>query len=128
MPLSNFMTTTATTYRRPLPDATTGKRGNATIYLENVKITPVMLPSNARLFDARQAGGLDGTSVWNFETFTESHQHTKETVTITELPDIRQNDLITIDGIQYTVKRAAPEGITSSFGQTLNIYLDLDND
>lgn len=126
MPLKDFMTATASTYRRPVQDAK-GKRGDHVLYLENVKVVPVMLPQASGQHNARQASGLDGTSVFSHGTYTESHEHDKEGAPVTEMPDIRASDLVVVNGITYSVKRAALEGITSMFGQTLYVYMDLDN-
>ncbi|MEO0595070.1 MAG: hypothetical protein AAF126_03070 [Chloroflexota bacterium] len=127
MTLSAFMTTTATTKRRSDPAAVTGIIGDHVAYLSGVKVTPVMLPSAKGEHNAMGVSGFDGTSVYSFETFTESHAHTKDGISVTELPDIRANDLITIDGIEYTVKQARRETLTSAFGATLYIYLSEDN-
>ncbi len=126
MSLKAMMTSTATTTRHPAPDMN-GKIGARATWLEDVKVTPVMLASASGQHYARQASGFDGTSVYQYEAYTESHEHTEDSVTVTQLPDIRQSDLITIDGLTYVVKRAAIDTPTSSFGKTLYLYLDLDS-
>ena len=126
MSLKRLMTATAMTTRHPAPDVD-GKIGTRTTWLENVKITPVMLASASGQHYARQASGFDGTSVYQYETYTESHEHTEDSSTVTQLPDIRQSDLLTVDGLTYVVKRAAIDTPTTSFGKTLYLYLDLDS-
>lgn len=122
------MTETATT-RRYNYDSTTGKSGSRVTYLENVKVTPVMLAdqsgNNAQQVNTVQ--GMPGVAYYHAETYTESHEHTKNSVTVTELPDIRENDEITIDSTVYIVRRAATDTLTSSFGQTLYVYLEESN-
>lgn len=124
MPLLHFMTETATTQRRTAPSG--GIVGSYATYLEALKVMPVQLPSATGQHDTMSVSGLDNFT-FEFVTYTESHAHTKSSNPVTELPDIRENDKITIDSIAYTVKRAATESLTSGYGKTLYIYLDRDN-
>ena len=128
MPLANFMSAIATTERLPAPDGN-GKIGARATWLEDVNVTPVMLnPEKSRTAQrATTVSGLPGVSVYVAETYTESHAHTKDGNPVTELPDIRENDLIIVDGDSYIVRRAAKDTVTSAFGNTLYIYLDEDN-
>lgn len=126
MSLDCFMTATATTKRRPAPDVN-NKIGDRTTYLENVKITPVMLPGAKGEHNSNGIGGGMDNFVYEYEAYTESHAHTKSSSPVTELPDIEENDLITIDSVSYTVRRAAIDTATSAFGKTLYLYLSEDN-
>ena len=123
MPLSNFMTATATTQRATL---TNGKRGDAVTYLQSVKIAPIMLAPTRGMHAIRQAIGLDGTAVQVFETYTEAHTHTKNAASVIELPDIIAGDRLIIDGVTYNVRWAEAETATSGFGKTLIIYFTED--
>ena len=127
MPLRNFMTATATTQRRSAPDATTGKTGGHSTYLQNVLITPVMLAGAKGEHYTVGVSNMDGVFTYAYEAYTESHVHDKDSVEVSELPDIRENDLVAIDSITYVVKRAAIDTATSAFGQTLYLYLDENN-
>ena len=120
MPLSNFMTATATTKR----GAKVGiKFGAATTHLESVKITPIMLPSGPRVDSIRKALGLDGGAVQVFEVYTESHLHTDDSSPVTQVPDIVAGDRLITDGTTYTVRTAEVNSATSGFGQTLIVVL-----
>lgn len=123
-----MMTATATTERLPSPDGN-NKIGARATWLEDVKVTPKMLnPEKGRTAQrATTVAGMSGVTVYVAETYTESHAHIKDGLPVTELPDIRENDLIIIDGESFIVRRAATDTYTSSFGNTLYIYLDEDN-
>lgn len=122
--LKHFMTATATTTRTP---AVSGiKVGDAVTHLENVKVTPVMLSSASGQHAIRQAIGLDGSAVQVFEAYTESHEHTDDSVTVTQVPDIREGDRIIIDGVTYNVRWSQRQTATTSYGQTLMIYMTED--
>lgn len=124
MPLKDFMTTTATTKR--LPAISGGKRGDPVTHLEDVSITPVMLASATGTHAIRQAIGIEGTAIQVFEIYTESHEHTDDSSTVTQLPDIVVGDRVITGGVTYNVRWAEPQAATSSFGQTLIIYLTKD--
>lgn len=125
MPLRNFMTATATTERAPA--MVSGKKGDPVTHLESVKIQPPMLPSAQGQHNIRQAIGLDGSAIQVFETYTESHSHTDDSVTVNQLPDIEEGDRLIEGGVTYVVKWAEPQAGTSSFGKTLMIYMIRDN-
>lgn len=129
MTLSLMMTESATTQRRGAPEGAQDKTGGFATWLENVSLVPVQAPSvrGQQMVQAQTVSGMPGVNTYRFETYTESHTHDKDSVEVTELPDIRENDKITIAGITYIVKRALPDSPTFSFGKTLYIFLDRDN-
>jgi hypothetical protein len=70
--------------------------------------------------------GLEGTAIQIFETYTESHAHTDGGVSVTQVPDIRAGDLITIVGVTYAVRLCEQQPPTTSYGATLLIYITED--
>lgn len=122
MPLRDFMTTTASTTRHPAISG--GKRSTPVTNLTNLKITPVMMSSNVGQHATRMAQGLPKAAVHRFETYTESHTHTDSGVSVTQLPDIREDDRLVVGSITYVVVEAEIQPATSGFGATLLIYLD----
>lgn len=123
MPLKDFMTATATTARGTM---SSGKRGDPTTHLQNVSITPPMLPSATGQHAIKQMIGLEGSAIQVWETYTESHQHTDNSVTVTQIPDIQVDDQLTVSGITYYIHWVEANSATSSFGKTLLIYMSQD--
>lgn len=123
MTLSSMMTASATTKR--LPAISSGKRGAPTTYLESVRITPVMLSNTTGQHQIRQAIGVEAP-VQVFEAYTESHTHSKNSSSVTELPDIVAGDQLVTGGTTYGVRWCEQQPATSSFGATLLIYLTED--
>lgn len=121
MSLKTFMTTTASTTR--LPAKASSKIGDPVTHLQNVKITPLMLPSATGQHMIREITGFDGTFVQFWETYTESHQHTDGGVTVTQIPDIVIGDYLVVSGVTYRVQWAKQQPATSSFGATLLMYV-----
>lgn len=121
MPLRNFMTQTASTTR--LPNKSGGKIGTPVTNLTNLRICPLMLPSATGQHMIRQITGFEGSHVQFWETYTESHQHTDSSVTVTQLPDIVQGDFLVVNGVTYTVEWTEQQPATSSFGATLLLYV-----
>lgn len=124
MTLSQFMTATATTERHPAMSG--GKRSAPTTHLEDVSITPVMLPNAQGQHQIRAAIGLEGTAVQVFEIYTESHEHTDDSSTVDQMPDIEAGDRLVTSGITYVVRWAEQQPATTSFGATLLLYVTED--
>lgn len=123
MPLRHMMTATATTARATM---SSGKKGNTTTHLENVKITPPILPSATGQRAIREMLGLEGAVGQLWETYSESHEHTDNSVTVTQVPDIIAEDRLTVNGTTYYVHWAESNSATFSFGETLVIYMTED--
>ena len=121
MTLSAMMTATATTTRHPARSS--GKIGNPVTHLESVSIVPIMLSSATGQHNIRQMIGLDGTGIQVFETYTESHTHTDDSVSVTQVPDIRAGDKLVTGGVTYHVYWCEQQPATSGFGATLLIYI-----
>lgn len=121
--LLNFMTETATTTRRPAVSDSDGAR---VTNLQAVKICAPMLANAVSAHQVRQMIGLEGTAIQIFETYTESHAHTDGGVSVTQVPDIRAGDLITIVGVTYAVRLCEQQPPTTSYGATLLIYITED--
>lgn len=124
MTLSTFMTATATTTRPPAISG--GKIGDPVTHLENVLVTPVMLSSATGQHNIRQAIGLEGSAVQVFECYTESHEHDDNSVTVTQMPDIKAGDRLAVGGVTYNVRWAEIQPATTSFAATLLLYLTED--
>ena len=122
--LKKMMTATATTTR--FGAMSSGKRGTLSTHLESLKLTPVMLSSAQGQHQIRQAIGLEGTAVQVFETYTEAHAHTDDSVSVNQMPDIRTDDRIVVGGITYAVRWVEQQPATTSYGATLLIYLTED--
>lgn len=125
MPLSDFMTETASTTRNP-PKDVNDMIGDPVTHLESVKVTTRMLPDSRRVEAIRKAVGIEGGVIQMFELYTESHEHTDDSVTVTQVPDIIAGDRVILDGVTYNVRTAEVESPTSSFGQTLIIVITED--
>jgi hypothetical protein len=121
MPLVNFMTQTASTKRHPA--MASGKIDAAVTNLTNLKICPLMLPSATGQHAIRELTGFNGANVQFWETYTESHDHTDSSVSVTQLPDIVQGDLLVVGSTTYVVEWIEQQPATSSFGATLLIYV-----
>lgn len=119
-----MMTTTASTSRQPAMSG--GKRGEPTTNLTNVLLTPPMLSDMKGDHAVRQAIGLEGTAEQLYEAYTESHTHTDSGVSVTQMPDIKAGDRLTVDGVTYNVKWAKVQGLTFGFGKTLMLYITED--
>lgn len=125
--LSLMMTDTATTQRITIDVA--GTSSVPTTHLESVKIVPVMLPDAqtlARIVNTRQGRGKDGTAVNDFETFTEPHAHTEDSLPVNQLPDIIKGDRLISGGITYIVDGSELQPATRSTKTFLNIKLSRD--
>jgi len=122
--LRKVMTDTAITKRTPA--ISSGKVADPVTHLEGVKITPVMLASARGLHSVRQAIGLEGSAVQVYEAYTESHEHTDDDTTVTQLPDIRNGDRLVTGGVTYNVRWAEQQAATLSYGATLLLYLTED--
>lgn len=121
MTLSSMMTATASTQRTI---ARVGSKfGDPVTNLESVSITPLMLVGVRNIQGIRQATGLEGTAVQIWQAYTESHEHTDSSSTVTQIPDIVESDLLISDGITYKVVLAQINPATSSFIATLILYL-----
>jgi hypothetical protein len=113
------MTTTATTQRQVMAS---GKRGNPTTHLEQVKITPVQLPSADGQHNIRKAIGMDTVAVV-YECYTETHEHTDNSVTVNQVPDIQEGDRLIVGSDTYLVRFAEPQPATLSTKSSLRIIL-----
>jgi hypothetical protein len=125
MTLRAFMTSTASTKRAP---AMSGGKISSTFVanLSGVLVTYPNPPENKGQQRVMQAQGLQGSAIHEFECFTESHTHTDSGVSVTQMPDILINDIVTIDNVNYLVKEVGVWGESSSFGKTMYIYMDKD--
>lgn len=124
MTLLSMMTATATTERHPAMAA--GKRGAPTTHLEDVKITPVMLSDAMGMHRIRAAIGLDGTAVQVFEAYTQSHEHTDNDDTVTQMPDIIAGDRVVVGSVEYVVHWAEQQPAGASMPATLLLYMSED--
>jgi hypothetical protein len=120
MPLRNFMTASATTLRATI---SSGKIGAPSAYLTNVLVQPPQLPSAEGQHAVRTMIGLEGSAGQVFAIYTESHTHTQSGGSVTKVPDIEVDDQITVGGVTYYIHWAEVNSATSSFGQTLLIYV-----
>lgn len=124
MALRDMMTTTASTERAAAMSG--GKKGTPVTNLTNLLIfgpNPLAMQGQQ---DVRKALGMDGTAVVIREAFTESHTHTDGGVSVTQMPDIIEGDRLIVGSDIYSVKLGQEWGATSSFGETLHMYLVLD--
>ena len=124
MPLSNFMTATATTTRNPAQVGT--KIGDPVTHLESVKITPIMLPNSTRLDSIKKAIGIDGGAIQVVEAYSELHLHTDDSSPVTQIPDILAGDRLIVDSVTYNVRTAEVDSASTSFGKTLRLVLTED--
>ncbi len=122
--LSFMMTETADTTRNAA--IVSDKIGDPVTHLEDVSITPRMLPDSNRVQSIRQALGMDGTAIQIFEIYTESNTHIDDSVVVTQLPDILAGDRVITGGITYNVRTAEVNPATSSFGDTLILVVTED--
>lgn len=121
MALRDMMTTTASTKRNAAMSG--GKIPKTPVEnLTNLLITPVMLSDMTGNHGFRQALGLEGSSVQLFEAYTESHTHTDGGVSVTQMPDIKNKDLLVVSGVNYLVRFAQIQPATYNFGATLLLY------
>lgn len=122
MTLRLIMTTIVTTQRQIMAS---GKRGNPTTHLENVKITPVQLPSADGQHSIRKAIGME-SSIVVYETYTETHSHTDNSVTVNQVPDIQEGDRLIVGSDTYLVRFAEPQPPLLSVKASLRIVLTKD--
>jgi len=124
MTLLSMMTASADTTR--LPAIVGGKRGDPTTHLESVSITPIMLANTRGQETIRQAIGLEGTAIQLFEAYTQSHTHTDDSASVTQMPDIIVGDRLVVGGVTYNVRWVEQQPATSGFAATLILYLTED--
>lgn len=112
---------TCTTQRR---GAISGiKTGDFAANLSACRIVSPMLLDAQTAQGVSKLIGLDSSSVQIFQCFSERHTHTDSATPVTQLPDIKASDTLTVGSIQYTVKWAEIWPSTISYGETLMMYL-----
>lgn len=116
--IRQLATVTASTKRSP--QVSGGKRGARATHLEGVSIVPLMPASR----DTLQHPVFEGQAMELWETYAESHQHTDDSVSVTQVPDIRQGDLLTVDSTDYHVKFVGNWPAASGMGAYLQIVVE----
>ena len=99
----SLATSTISTKRRPAVSG--GLRGAAVTYLTNVKVLPIMPNVSGTTANAvvmRMA--VTGQAVEAWLTYTQKHAHTKSSVSVNEIPDIREGDILVDGSVEYDVK------------------------
>ena len=111
-------TTTISTTRPPA--VSSGKRGDRVTNLESVKVVPLM-PASESTF-TRAATRSASLELW--ETFTQVHTHTDSSVSVTQIPDIRQGDVLVSGGVNYDVIWVGDYPATGQFNAFLHIVME----
>lgn len=115
---AHMATLTITTERNPAIAG--GKRGPRATHLQNVKVLPLMPATAATLANPV----LQGTAVELWETYCGVHQHTDGAATVTQIPDIRQGDVIVSGGEDYLVRYVGNWPAVAAFDAYLHIVVE----
>jgi len=115
MAFSDLATSTVSTKRAGAVVA--GKRAAPVTHLENVSVFPIMpIDIGGRGDRVTTRSGLPGQAIEQWETYTENHEHTDDSVTVTQIPDIREGDIMVDGSAEYEVSFVANWPITNLTG------------
>lgn len=111
-------TATISTTRPPAMSG--GKRGARVTNLTAVSVVPLMPASNTTF----QRAATQSASLELWETFTQVHTHTDSTVEVTQIPDIRQGDILVDNSIDYDVIWVGNYASTGGLNAYLHIVME----
>lgn len=104
MAFSDMASTTVSTKRAGA--VTAGKRAAPVTNLTNLKILPIM-PINTMRDSVQDRQGLPGQPIETLETYVEYQAHTDGGVSVTQIPDIAEGDIIVDGSTEYEVRHVA---------------------
>lgn len=122
MSFDALATSTISTTRRPA--VVDGVRGARATNLESVKVHPIMPFPSQRELEVKQRLGTTGQMVKMHQTFTETHEHTDSSSTVTQLPDIKEGDFIVDGSVKYNVLAVRSWPATAGMTAYLEITLE----
>lgn len=101
MAFGDMATTTASTKRAGA--VTAGKRAAPVTNLTGVKILPIM-PINTMRDAVQLRPGVEGQAIELLETYVEYQAHTDSGVAVTQIPDIKEGDILVVGSTEYEVR------------------------
>lgn len=124
MSMSKFTTATYSTKRSPVYVAS--KTGVPVAHLTNVKCVPIMplikgeSDNITRAVNVSVSGRVKG----HWVTSTQVHSHTDGGVSVTQLPDIIEDDILVVGSKEYNVKEVHSWPATSSLPAFLYLIVE----
>jgi hypothetical protein len=122
--LTKMSTATYSTKRQPA--ASSGKGGVSATHLTGLASVPIM-PAQTAQASINPLGikdPLTGQMLELLETYIEYQEHVDSTVTVTQLPDIRENDVLVSGSTNYRIRRVSSWPATANLLAYLHIVLE----
>ena len=122
--LTKMSTATYSTKRNPAMSSS--KRSVSVAKLSSVASVPIMpaVAGQGAMTPMPISDPIRGQQLDLYETYIEYQTHVDSSVTVTQLPDVKENDMVVVGSVNYKVRRVETWPATSSLLSYLRVLLE----